>query len=379
MAEKITRLYQQGSWQKWVLPFIVVVTCITCLQLVNQYNNNITIFRYSSLHLLAHQPLYTAYPQAYQDYFLYHPSFPVLFMPFAFLPPAAALCTWTLLSTVLFVRSVYLLPGITAPAKKIMLLLALPELANNQQYVQTNILLAALMLFSFVYFERGKMFWAAFFTVMAFCIKGYGGITGLLFLLYPNKIKFIGYGIVWGIIIAALPLLFVSFSETITLYKDWLQMISSDEIKESLSLIGVFGQSHKAELLITLVGLLLLFAVFAVSLLYPGRKDSMPYRALLCCYLFIWVVLFNRAAESPTYQLAVTAMGYWLAINHFKRWQCYFTAAVFIAVYVIPSDLFPAIFHGIFNRYNLKVYPFAVFFFLLQTQLWKNTFNKKQV
>jgi Glycosyltransferase family 87 len=369
MVENIIKLYKRGQWKKWVLPLFAVVTCITCIQEIHSNNNNIIIFRYSSLHLLAHQPLYIAYPGQYEDYFLYYPAFAVLFMPFAFLPSAVALCAWTILSTVVFVRAVYLFPGITDTAKKIILLLVFAELVNNQQYVQTNIFLAALMLFAFIYFEKDKLVWAAFFTVLAFCIKGYGGITGLLFLLYPGKLKFVSYAFLWGVLISALPLLFVSFNETIALYTGWLKMISSDEIKEGMSLIGVFGKTHAGELFITITGLLLLCTSFAVAFRHPSVRGNFYFRALICCYLFVWVVLFNRAAESPTYQLAITGVACWFVLKGYNRRNLYIISILMISVYLLPSDLFPAVFHYSFKHYHLKIYPFLLFFLYLQYQV----------
>lgn len=369
MLKSISRIYAKGNWQQWVIPLIAVGTIITCIQEIIAGNNNFTIFRYSSFHLLAHQPLYTAYPGSYEDYFLYHPAFPVLFMPFALLPYAISLCAFTILSTAAFIRAVQLLPGITNAAKKIILLLVLPELLNNQQYVQTNIFLTALVLFAFIYFERGKPIWAAFFTLMAFCIKGYGGIAGLLFLLYPGKQKFIGYAIVWGILISALPMIFIPFKETIVLYTDWFKMISSDEIKEGMSVIGIFGKSHINELLVTLVGLLLLCINFAGILLSPAVLSNFNFRALFCSYLLLWVVLFNRAAESPTYQLAVTGLAFWVAVEGIHRKNLYCAGAILFIVYFLPSDLFPAVIHRMFREYHLKVYPFLLFFLYLQYRL----------
>ena len=369
MTENVIKLYEQGKWKKWVIPVIVAATIITCIQLIHGNSNNFTIFRYSSLHLISHQPLYLAYPEKYDDYFLYHPSFTVLFMPFAFLPVPVALCLWTCLSMLVFLRAVYLLPGITDAAKKMMLLLALPEFINNLQYAQTNIFLTALMLLVFIYFEKGLLAWAAFFAVMAFCIKGYGGIAGLLFILYPGKLKFMGYAFLWGILIAALPLLFVSFNETIILYTDWLKMISSDGIKEGVSIIGVFGKTHQAELFITITGFLLLVISFVTTLKRSAAGNTLYFRGLLCCYLFLWVVLFNRAAESPTYQLAITGIAYWFALDGLKRKNVFIITILFVYVYLLPSDLFPAVFHQFFRQYQLKVYPFLLLFFYLQYQL----------
>ena len=371
MIKTIGRIYAKGHWQKWIIPLIAVATILTCLQQVAAGNyNNINIFRYSSLHLLAHQPLYIEYPASYFDYFLYHPSFTVLFMPFAFLSAPVALFAWTFISVAVFVKTIHIFPGITDRSKKIILLLVLPELINNQQYVQTNIFLTSLLLLAFIYFEKGKLFWAAFFTILAFCIKGYGGLVGLLFLLYPGKMKFIGYAFVWGILISALPLLFVTFHETVNYYADWLKMISSDEIKEGMSIVGRWGKTHSAELAITIGGLILLMTSFAVTTCNADARNSYYSRATLCCYLLVWLVLFNRAAETPTYMLAVTGMACWFRLDGVNRNNILAISLVLLVTYLFPSDLFPPFIHRFFREHHLKPYAFMLFFAWLQYQLF---------
>ena len=344
-----------------------LVTLVTCLQGSGHINNNLTIFRYSSFHLLANQPLYAAYPGVYNDLFLYHPSFSVLFMPFAFLPPVAALWVWTLFSTAVFITAVWRLPGTGHTAKALLLLLVLPELANNQQYVQTNILLAALMLLAYTSFQKKQLFLAACFTVLAFCIKGYGGIIGLLFLLYPGKKRFMGWALLWGLLICALPLCFVPPAATLNLYTAWLQLIGSDEIKEGLSIIGIWGKTAGAERVLSIAGLLLL----AATLVTACRRPASLYRnSLLCSYLLVWVVLFNRTAESPTYLLAITGIACWLFNGTPTRLKAIAAGLLLLLVYILPSDLFPAAAHQFFRQYQLKVYPFIACFLLLQYQSW---------
>ena len=225
------------------------------------------------------------------------------------------------------------------------------------------------MLLVFISFEKNRLLLAALFTVLVFCIKGYGAIAGLLFLLYPGRIKFMAYCVVCGLVIAALPLLFVSFSETVEYYRQWLAMIGSDTIKESISVTGIFGKTHANEWLITIVAVLLLIISFAYTLRRPFLKVQLYSRTWLCCYLLVWVVLFNRAAESPTYQLAITGIACWMAASEYKRAHIYLGVLFLFLLYVLPSDLFPAFFHRCFSDYQLKVYPFLVAFLYMQYQV----------
>jgi hypothetical protein len=60
-----------------------------------------------------------------------------------------------------------------------------------------------------------------------------------MFLFYPNKIKFVIYSIALTAFLAILPLIFVSLSQLVILYKSWLLLLSSDHSASyGLSVMG---------------------------------------------------------------------------------------------------------------------------------------------
>lgn len=356
---------EASFWQKGIVILYFLLGIIVCFQLLHSTSNNFVIFTWSSRHLLGHQPLYQLYPQLYDDYFLYHPAFAVLFLPFSLLPYAVGVCAWTLLSTLLLLHAVRSLPGLATREKNLVLLFVLPEFINNLQYAQTNILLLALMLLVFTNFEKQHLLTAGLFTALCFCIKGYGGIIGLLFLLYPGKWKYLLAAASSTLLICLLPLLFGSWSETLGLYAGWLKMISSDEIRESMSVLGVARPWGIGETFVTAAGgLLLLFTLILLSRAKTGARLS------LLSYLLVWVVLFNRAAESPTYQLALMGLGLWLAMHGFRGKWLLGGLMLILMVYLASSDLFPFI-HQYFYDHQVKVLAFSIPFLLMQYEVFR--------
>jgi len=153
-------------------------------------------------------------------------------------------------------------------------------------------------------------------------------------------------------------------------YADWLKMISSDEIKEGMSIVGRWGKTHAAELAITIVGLMLLITSFAPTALNAAARNSFYLRATLCCYLLVWLVLFNRAAETPTYMLAATGMACWFRLDGVTRINIFVISIVLLVTYLFPSDLFPPFIHHFFREHRLKLYAYILFFCWLQYQFF---------
>jgi len=129
----------------------------------------------------------------------------------------------------------------------------------------------------------------------------------VLFLFGPIKdiIKSLFYGIFWMIFIHALPLVVVgSLSRLLDYYQAWLEIISSNTIKEQHSFFGIvkvlnLNMSDQMVYLIAggfiLVGLIL-------------QKFYIKNTIFIAAWLMITIVLFNQSAESPTYIYAVVGM-----------------------------------------------------------------------
>lgn len=292
---------------KVLLALYVLVTVVTYFQITTLgHNNNFVIFRESVFHFLKGLPLYIEYPDKYFDLFYYNPIFPVFFMPFAMLPINIGILAWILFTAIsCFFIFKYLPLG--DKKSQLFMFFILFDLMNNLGHTQTNPFLLAFMLMSWALIEKKKPLWSAMFMALSFLIKGYGGIVGLLCFYNKDWFKMILYGLFWMLAINSLMLLFVTPAQAIQYYQDWLQIISSDKIKESYSVYGWVTNFKlnipETYILATAVATLLGFLV----LHFFGGKN----RTHLTAFLLIWVIVFNRASEPATYIIAIGGVVLW--------------------------------------------------------------------
>ncbi len=354
--------------------FIVVIysllTVVLYIQLVltGKYNNFV-IFRTSLRHLTEGMPLYNLYPAEYFDYYLYHPSFPVLFAPFAIFPQEVGLLLWLLFSTAIFLYAVQKLP-IRNNVRILLYFFLLVELFNAIQSSQTNPAMTAFMLLTVVHLDKEQPGRAAFFTCLSFFIKGYGAVIGLLFLFYPKKWQYLGYCALYGVIGTLLPLLFVSPATLVDYYVAWFDLLTSSTIKEDGSLLGSIHEIwHLPEQVKPLldkvmigIGVVGLAAVFVMGLI--RRQAHTPW--LVAAYLLIWIVVFNQSTESPTYIMAVTGAGIGLlCFAPTTPWTKTLLVATLVITSLCPTDLVPKFLNEIAVRYRVKAIPcFAVLLYL---------------
>lgn len=160
-------------------------------------SNNYSIFYYSLKHLIAGVSLYDVYPAQYSDHYHYAPTFAALFAPVFALPYSVGLFLWHFLFAGLWVLAVYKMP-MTHRQKVFFYWFGLQEMLTALTNSQTNPLIAAIPLFAFISFEKRQPLWAAFFIVVGFDIKIYSIVAGALFLLYPQKVRFLAYTLFWG-------------------------------------------------------------------------------------------------------------------------------------------------------------------------------------
>lgn len=352
----------------------MLITIILYVQaILTERYNNFVIFRASFYHLIHGMPLYQLYPAEYYDYFLYHPSFPLLFAPFAILPKEIGLLCWLLASTALFLYTLRKLP-LEVSVKCSLSWFLLIELSNAIQSEQTNPAVAAFMLLTVIHLQRGQSFRAALFASLGFFIKGYGAIVALAFLFFPRKGAFIGWSLFCGIIGTALPLLFISPAQLLQHYTDWGQLLTSTTIKEDGSLLGMLhvllglgpaliAGFDKMMLCLAVIGLL-------YALICGYLKPTPVYPWLLTAYLLIWVVIFNQSTEAPTYIIAMTGVGigcYMMPLQ--KRWRSILLWSAFIIVSLSPTDLIPRCINQYAIAWHVKALPCAVVLLFLQAAI----------
>jgi hypothetical protein len=328
-------------------PALLVIICvIVTLQAVSQDEiANFVIFKTASQRLLAHQNLYEyiSYGNIYDRYF-YAPVFSLLFTPFKLLPVSISVFLWLLVGALSFYYAIQKLQ-ITNVQKNIIFLIAFADLVNSLQNIQTNSLNAAFMLLIFSSFQSNKPVVAGFFTALCLSIKIYPAAAALLFLFYPNKFRFLTAAFLFTLFLFSLPLLVVPCTYYINSLQSWCKTLVSDteisEIWQSSSLIGInYTWFPKAlnHFYLQLGGLLL---VFLPLLKILKNQVDKHFILLYLSLLMIFVVIFNHAAESPTYIIAVTGAAIWYSLSEKSSFNNILLVFLFIACILSPTDIFP--------------------------------------
>ncbi len=378
------RLWQQlGSSDTHILVLWFLhlsMTCITWLQLGilrQRTNNNFSIFKFSYTHLVHHQSLYTAYPNEYYDLFQYHPVFAVWFAPIALLPTPIDLFIWLFGSTIAFLWAITHI-GLDKRWVVWLMLLSVFELSKNILHAQSNVLIATGMMATYIFFERQEPTKAVLVTVYNFCIKGFGAITGLLAVLYPKSGRSIVQGIAFTFLISLTPLLFISPSELVKYYTEWLDLLRGDMISEPFSLVGfmthTMGFSTAIEPFVMGLGVLML--VFYWLMLWFHRSIlTSERRVYFLSFLLLWVVVFNRAAESPTYLMASTGLLIWFFYHKQYGTATKLMTAFFILCFywvaIVSSDLSFPFLKKWDNTYQLRpVFAFFPMLWMIADEGW---------
>lgn len=269
-------------------------------------HTNYTTFATSFWELIKGVDIYFPVPKIL-DY-KYSPSFSVLFGPIAVLPTFFGLIIWNAINTIALYVAVTGLK-IEQKAKAFILWFLVFEYITSLQNFQSNILIAGLIVITLNLLENKKQCSAAFFTALSFFIKIFGAASGLLFIFYPKKHKFILYGIIWTIIIAALPLLFVSPSWLLQLYQSWHKTMSTDFSGLGYSVMMLIDRITPApKTYIQLTGLIILILPLIFSY---GKFKEYKYRLIYTASIMILTVIFNHKAESPTFIIAAAGAVIW--------------------------------------------------------------------
>lgn len=338
---------------------LVAVSLWQVLGLETTPNNNFTIFKQAFFHLIEQKPLYVLYPAEHIDYYFYHPVFALLFAPFAVLPWQLGLILWVSVITFVLYIALQKLP-LKSVLIQIITLLVLFELGKNIRHVQPNILNTGLMLLVFYCFEQKKMALGAFLCVLLFCIKGFGAVVAITLFFYPRPWRTVLYGICFTILLFLSPLLVTSLDRLLAHYQEWLAILQNPTIAEPDALISFFikmTQNPAIETKIVMTGLVILILLWSLRF-FNRHSDTALDRLDFTAFLLIWVVAFNRAAESPTYIHAVVGMLILWATAQNKAYKWVFMGS-FAILMLAPSDLVPRAYRELIRIWSLK--PIVLF------------------
>ncbi len=341
--------------------------------IMNSSMNNYIIYQDSFLHLIHHETLYGYHWSEYYDWYLYSPSFPFIIMPFALLPKYIGVVLWCVFNALALFYAVKLL-NIDEKKKVFIWWFVLQELLTSIQNVQVNPVVAALFILTFVAFERKKVGLAALIIAASMFIKVFGIVGASLFLLYPQRLKFIGYLIFWSAIVFLLPLVFIPFDELTKQYLGWYNTIinlHSTNVNDLsvMSLLSIHLHFTMSDALrYAMQGIaVILFCIKYIR--YKSYGDE-QFKLLFLASILVWTTIFNNAVESPSFIIAITGVAIWYIADTKSKLNLALLIFAFIFTSMAYTDLFPRYLKtNFFIPYAIKCLPCFLIWMKIEYEL----------
>ncbi len=356
----------------------LVNTAIVLIVAAQQYflnsYNTFTTYRYATYHFFQELPLYDAYPQ-YEGYFFYNPTFPLLFIPFAYLPVPLGILTWVMSLMVAFYYGLRLLP-IQRDKMVFIYFFSVIALVTALQNLDTAPMVAGCIFGAFAYAERKDYFRATFFPNVGFFVKGYVAIGACFLMMRKFKRRVFPYVFFWFSLFLFLPLLKYSPSELIQIYQDWGTSYANDRQNHvGISVMGLVRHLLGIPVSVLYVQIFAALLLVMTMISMSFRKNYSRAKFHFLSYLLIWVVIFNHLASTSTYIIAAPAVAIWYVISERTWMDKLLLGITFLMTILSPTDLFPAwIRHNYTTPFSLQALGPTLIFILLQYELLFSNF-----
>lgn len=341
-----------------------------------RYDLDYTIFNHCFWHAWEQMPLYELYP-ADGNLYLYGPLFAVLIAPLAVLPFQLGRLLWMLLITFVPYWAIRRL-ALTWREQLFLLLFISGEVYLCTFDSETNSLILACIMFTFLLVERGDDRWAALLIALGTLTKLYG-IVGLAFWPFSrHKGQLLVWTAVWMVVLACVLMAVFGFDYVIGQYQEWYNVLvyknglNQFALGQNISLLGIVrklsGCAAYSDLLLIVPGLLL----FALPYLRFRQYGHRSFRLSIMGSALMFMVLFSTSSESYGYVIALTGVGLWYVAspNPRSRWDLALLIFAFFMASVAPSDLFyKPLYCEIIKPYALKALPASIIWFQLAWEL----------
>ncbi len=362
-----------GKWYKnpWLLGFIWILAGILTgwkqymLTGEHSFVNNFVIFKSSFGHFAHHLPLYLEYPKEYFDLYLYGPVFAILMAPFALLPLGISVVMWNVLNAGLLFWALMELPlGISK--KSGILWIVLNSLLTALLNTQFHAICISMIIWSYIFVQRGRDFWSASLIVLGILIKFYG-IVGLAFFFFSkDRWRFAGYLVFWLVVWGLLPFMLGGMTYGWRCYGEWLAILQhKNELNVDISnfrtdvcVMGMFrritGDGTLSNLWFLVPSMLLNIWVY----FQPKKWGDLVFQLRMLAFVSIYLMLASTGTESPTLVMAMPGLGIWFMLSEQKRWQWVLLVITLLISSFSPTDLFPKFLReGYIIRYGLMILP----------------------
>ena len=351
--------------------WLVAVIAATIQQGVVHHNNNFLIFRAASIHLLHGQDLYAAYPSLHFDFYKYSPAFALLFLPFAVLPLVPSMFMWNALNA----GALWLALGTVLPRRGALIArsIVLLDMLGSLQNVQSNALVTALIIFSFIAYERRHTVLGGLAVDVGAAIKVFPLAGASFAIFHPRKVR-VAVAVALGATgLVLLPLLVTTPATLMAQYASWRAIESKDALDRGftvMQMVQLLLRQDWPNWPQQAGGVLLLVAPVLVR---RDRWTDWNFRLTYLCSVLVFCVIFNHQSESPTFVIAAAGAAIWFAALA-KPSRLEWALFVFFVVCTVlaSSDAMPrAMQRAVFDRYHFKTVPCIVLWVALQVRLWR--------
>jgi hypothetical protein len=375
--------------KKYVIVLWFIITIVSVIkQLLSANYNNYKIFKGVYFHTINKLPLYNEYPLEYFDHNHYGPVFSLLIAPFALLPDSIGMVLWGIFNAAILIWAITQLPlqqtQITA-----VLWICLHEFLTTLLGLQFNPIMTALIILSFVYIDKEKVFWAALFIVLGIFVKLYGIVGFAFFFFTKNKIKFIASLVFWSVVLFVLPMLISSPEYIVQTYIEWFdRLIVKNNENTGLSsyqdicLMGMVRRIMQDSTISNLPFLLSGIVLFGLQYLRIKEYKEKGFRLMMLASVLIFTVIFSTGSESPTYIIAFVGVAIWFVIQPKPITRFYIFLFVFaiILTSLSPSDLMPKFLRENYIRpFALKALPCVLIWVAIIHEMLTKKFNNYNI
>jgi hypothetical protein len=346
---------------------------------VNSHINNFQIFRASFGHFVQGMHLYPLYPREYFDLYLYGPAFAILMAPFAYLPLGWSVVVWNALNAGMLFWAVWNLPLVQKQRAWILWIIlnsTITALLNTQFHA----LCVAMILWSYILMQRGKLGWSALLIALGVFIKFYG-IVGLAFFFFTKeRFRYAAYLLFWFVVVFLFPFLFGGWDYTWQCYQEWMEVLSHKNtlnvdirnLRTDVCVMGMFrritGDGTLSNSWFLIPSLLLSAWVY----FQPKKWFHVDFQLRLMALVLIYLMLASTGTESPTLIMAFPGVGLWFVLGEKSRGRWILFVITLLISSFSPTDLFPRFLREAYvNRYALMILPLFVVWLSLLWDLRK--------
>lgn len=331
--------FRHPAAQLWLLGLYSVAAIVETIQRgVFSFPNDYAIFRAAFWNLIAGRNLYVLRLEQAHDLFWYSPSFALLFAPFAVLPFVVGLFFWNLFNALalFFALRLLLAPDRAAIAQALGFL----PMLRSMQSSQSNALLAALIIFAFVCYERGWLWRGGVAIAVGAVTKVFPLAALTLALPRPDRLRAAVAFAVATIVLLALPLLVISPTALGAQYQAWRALSTGETSLLSSNLMGLL---RNAGLSWPFWPIQLLAVAIVLAVLVARMRDwgDRSVRLKFLAFVMVFCVVFNHRAERQAAVIAICGMVIWYLASPPETWRTWLFAIIYFLVTLTGTDILP--------------------------------------